>query len=125
MPVFTLDELKVIGKYMLESKTIPEELVDFYNEKEIELNYKKFGGIIRYVLPSSKETYIYAEESRTNAINLSNIREIEYKYDLELGQISHFIAMMEVNSDVNDSRSFYYFKTRFVSDYVKKEFKTD
>ena len=51
MPCWTLQELKSIGSYIANHELKDK---DFMHPQAIEERYKRFGGIIQYVIPKSK-----------------------------------------------------------------------
>ena len=51
VPYWTFTELKAVGNHIVKGN---HALKEFMSPQAIEERYKRFGGIIRYVIPSSK-----------------------------------------------------------------------
>ena len=68
MPVFKLAELQDIGEYLLECGDVPEEVRHVYTEQGVEQQFKKYGGIIRHVLPTDSTYMDEIEIAREAAI---------------------------------------------------------
>ena len=99
MPCWTLAELKAIGNHIAE---INPSLKEFMSPQAIEEQYKRFGGIMRYVISNSKdadESWRIAQDEaikKTKAIDLFlpyvDIEKMDYKKD----NISDFVLCYDV-----------------------------
>jgi hypothetical protein len=103
MPTWDLDELKQIGAYLRESPTALEfpDALDLYSEAKIEERFISFGGILRYVLPSSEE---FLQQSVTKQEQAA--KSVDYSTLLAEGatidgdgekNVSHFLLQYDVN----------------------------
>ena len=64
MPWWTLEELKSVGSHIAEDNS---DLKDLMRPQAIEKRYKRFGGIIRYVIPKS-EGFLNAVKAEQNSV---------------------------------------------------------
>ena len=100
---WSLDELRAAGQVLREKKLAPED-VDF-DDKAIVQRFKKFGGIIRYVLPASSSGLEEANDKRKVAVDAEaeRIRLLSPMPDIERNKerpfTSHFLLQYDVNPE--------------------------
>ena len=126
MPCWTLAELETVGNHIVKGNHAPKE---FMSPQAIEERYKRFGGIIRYVIPTSKR----ADEDRRivqdDAINRTKAVDIFVPYtniekmDDQKENMSHFVLCYDVKYGgkyTNDETEFRRFGMKITSDYARK-----
>ena len=126
MPCWTLKELKLVGSHIAENFKVK----DFMGPQAIEKRYKRFGGIIRYVIPKSEgflNTVKAKQDSvfkRTKTIDVfAPYANIE-KSDDQKDNISHFILTYDVEygdkyKNGMKVEEFTGFRMKIASEYVK------
>ena len=122
MPVWTLDELQLVGAHIrchasdeYQQKALtPEGIADRYNH---------FGGIIRHVIPVSEDALRSAERLQKKVLGHTKPVDIFVKgtdiekEDNQKDNISHMLLHYEVDYEEKD---FMQFNMVFASEYVKK-----
>ena len=101
MPCWNLPELQLVGSHIAE-KCDPEMKYLFEPEK-IKERFNEFGGIFRYVLPTSKNKLLKARHAQADAVN--NIKSVQLflpgndieKTDENHGNISHMILQYAID----------------------------
>ena len=124
---WTLEELKSVGSYIAKDNY---QMKDFMGPQAIEKRYKRFGGIIRYVIPTS-ETFLERVTVKQDSV-LKNAKTIDAfapyanieKSDDQKDNISHFILTYDV--EYGDEykkemkvKEFSRFRMKIASEYVK------
>jgi hypothetical protein len=115
MPTFTLKELQAIGKYQLDEGKVPQELKEEYSPEQITERFRRYGGIIRHVLPESIYYSKTCIENQKKAIKSCDAHALLVSQDLEDHDVSHFIMQYSVKW-VNTERPFWDISLDFVSD---------
>lgn len=122
MPVWSLDELKLVGAH------IRRHTNDEYHQKvltpeSIADRYYQFGGIIRHVIVVNEDAAEIAKDLQDKVLAYTRLADILAKHDIEIedGQkgmnISDMLLQYEVNCEEGD---FWQFQMVFASEYVKK-----
>ena len=99
MPCWTLAELKAVGNRIVQNNP---SLKEFMSPQAIEERYKRFGGIMRYVISNSKDAdkswRIAQDEAikRTKAIDLFSLYVGIEKMDDKKDNISDFVLCYNV-----------------------------
>ena len=121
MPVWKLDELQLVAAHICRN-TSDEFLKKALMSEGIEERYNRFGGIIRYVIPSSEGALGDAKHNQdlvlgsTKAVD-TFIRGVDIeKTDDQKEKISHFLLQYKVNEE-----SFRGFEMMIASEYVQKK----
>jgi len=126
MPCWTIDELQAVGAYM---NSFSEKFEVDFSPKAILDRFKRFGGIFRYVLPSSKMALLQAERDQIAELNDTTLadayapyRNIE-KTDNNKMNTSHFVLQYNVKYGHQcEKEEFTNFTIDIASDYVKGKF---
>jgi hypothetical protein len=107
MPIFTLEELQLIGQHMLVHGNIPDKLIPYYSHAFIQDQYEEYGGIIRHVLISNLSGMLEIKEEKRDALQACSVSAIYSSSQLS-STVSHYIAKYEVsrNNFINHSLSF-------------------
>ena len=101
MPVWSLQDLLSAGLYLRDSGRVPEDMIEFYSEQNIQERYEEFGGIFRHVLPplmqSLNRTYLEKKKAIAKAVgyDILNIG------DIENDEVSHYILQYDVQTSGN------------------------
>ena len=107
MPLFTIDELKTIGRHMRKQPNFPMELKKYYSDTGISMSYNEYGGIIRHVLPTSLRYVNSVKKMKEDAFAIVDWRQyIMTKPKIERSDFSHFIVKYVVNPPNFDDVSF-------------------
>ena len=121
MPVWKLDELQLVAAH-IRGNTSDKFLERASTSEGIEERYRRFGGIIRYVIPSNEQALEDAKSSQemvlanTKAVN-TFIRGVDIeKRDDRKENISHFLLHYKV-----DEETFRGFEMMIASEYVQKK----
>jgi hypothetical protein len=105
MPTWDLEELKQIGAYL---RKLPTAL-DLYSETGIEERFISFGGILRYVLPSSQaflEQAVEDQEQAAKSVDYSTLLAEGATIDSDGGKnVSHFLLQYDVDRTSNVNRA--------------------
>ena len=101
MPCWNLPELQLVGCHIAEQ--CDPEMKDLFEPEKIKERFNEFGGIFRYVLPSSKTKLLKARHAQANAIeNVKSAQiflpgdDIEKTYETHRN-ISHFILQYAID----------------------------
>ena len=78
MPCWTLAELKAVGNHIVKGNHALKEIM---SPQAIEERYKRFGGIIRYVIPSSERADKNSRIAQDNAIKTTKTVDIFAPYE--------------------------------------------
>ena len=76
MPEWTKDELLAVARDMREHGNLTAEQEDLFVDEEVVRRFDKFGGIIRTVLPSSKDVAETHDMDLDAAIENANVRSL-------------------------------------------------
>jgi len=133
MPCWTLKELKSVGSHIAEGNS---DLKDLMHPQAIEKRYKRFGGIIRYVIPTS-EGFLNTVKAKQNSVlkvttavdAFAPYANIE-KSDDQKKNISHFILTYDVEYGDKYKKGMKYeeftgFRMKIASEYVKNSLAVD
>ena len=124
MPVWKLEELHIVGKDVVTNTTC-EHTKRMLTVQQIEERFRRFGGIIRYVI-SACDDYIQDMRSKqTMAISRTKPADIYVdgdnitKTDERKSNISHFVLQYHVYMDVPNL--FREFRMCYASAYVQEQ----
>jgi hypothetical protein len=100
MPVFTKKELVAIGRDMRARPDFDAELLKsgFYSDEAIQGRFDTFNGIIRHVLPSSRERLDTAFVERAEQLNTIDAAAF-LRGSIESKDVSHYMAIYNVPKD--------------------------
>ncbi len=127
MPCWKLDELLLVGAHV--AKHCDSKLKDLFKPEAIEKRFDQFGGIFRYVIPSSKLQVVETELLQRSVFN--GIRRMEVflpgndieKVDDNKKNISHFALQYKVSYEGENKGApdeFQHFKMDFASLHAKQ-----
>jgi hypothetical protein len=92
MPLFTEDELLVIGRHMRQQPNFPVDLNKLYTDASIRQSFIEYGGIIRNVLPGSVLASERCIAEKKRAIDGVDWSKYFADPDIESPHISHFVV---------------------------------
>ena len=125
MPVWELEELKVVGTDIRKHNP---ELKDLYSDENIKDRFTRFGGIFRHVLPVNKNVVEIFERQQKTVLHRMKISDvlvpdidIEKRDDMK-DNISHFIMQYNVSYREGIENEFRTFVMQLASDYVRNRF---
>ena len=124
MPCWTLAELKAVGNHIVKGN---HALKEFMSPQAIEERYKRFGGIMRCVIPSSERAFKSLKIAQDNAIKETKAVDIFAPYqniekrDDKKENISHFVLCYDVKYGgkyINETE-FEDFSMKITSEYAR------
>ena len=124
MPVWKLEELHIVGKDVV-ANTKCERTKRMLTEQQIEERFRRFGGIIRYVISASDDYIKDMRSNQTSAISRTKPADIYVdgdnitKMDQMKSNVSHFVLQYHVYMDVPNL--FREFRTCYASAYVQEQ----
>ena len=100
MPVFTKNELVAIGRDMRARPDFDAELLEsgFYSDEAIQGRFDTFNGIMRHVLPSSRQSLKTAFVEREEQLNTIEAAAF-LRGNIESKDVSHYMAIYDVPKD--------------------------
>ena len=122
MPVFKLNELQSIGKYLLDRGCIAAEMKADYSPDRIEERFEEFGGIFRIVLPHSMKFVQQCKESKRALIRDCDATQLLTLSDIEDPRVSHLLMQYDIDPSEGIS-AFSRPAVKFVSSDVEKQLK--
>lgn len=94
MPVWTFEELLEAREFFPNAPT----------EKEVTERFNEFGGIFRYIFPTSHDVIREARQKRMQAINDLNLQKLLATGNIEDISLSHLIAQYQ-NIPLKDNKA--------------------
>jgi hypothetical protein len=117
MPVWTLEELLSVGKdFRLRMKGTL--LYDFFSPDKISDRFKKYGGIFRFVLPTSIEYLVEVDNNRKDALANADVRKLLLSTDIQMQHASSYVLHYNVIRE--GENAFKYKSMQFASEEVER-----
>ena len=124
MPVWKLEELHIVGKDVVANTTC-ERTKRMLTEQQIEERFRRFGGIIRYVISASDDYIQDMQSNQATAISHTKPADIYVdgdnitNMDQMKSNVSHFVLQYHVYMDVPNL--FREFRMCYASAYVQEQ----
>ena len=124
MPVWKLEELHIVGKDVVTNTTC-EHTKRMLTEQQIEERFRRFGGIIQYVISASDDYIQDMRSNQTTAISRTKPEDIYVdgdnitNMDQTKSNVSHFVLQYHVYMDVPNL--FREFRMCYASAYVQEQ----